>query len=86
MKPEHKKEIEEIIGKMECPKGFRCYESGLEALCSAKDIGTEVCLECLEENPPDCKFALTVGDSYLFGDSYLCACPLRIYICKKLKK
>jgi len=52
MKLEHKKEIEEVIGKMECPKGFRCYESGPEALFSAKDIGTEVSLEYLKGSPP----------------------------------
>ena len=85
MEQERKEEIEEIMARMECPKDFRCYHSGLGALCAAKDIGTDIYLECLEENPGDCKFSLTVGDSYAFGDSYLCACPLRIYICKRLK-
>ncbi|MBW1740448.1 MAG: hypothetical protein JRJ42_04835 [Deltaproteobacteria bacterium] len=86
MEQEHKEQIEEIIGHMECPKDFKCYKSGLKVLCAAKDIGTDICLECLEESPQDCKFSLSTGDSYLFGDSYLCACPVRIYICKKLNR
>ena len=46
-----KKELEEIMGEMECPKDFKCYESGFENLCRAKEIGVELFLECLEETP-----------------------------------
>jgi len=77
---DHKKQIEEIIGGMKCPRDFKCYKSGFENLCKAKDIGIESFLKCLEENPQECKFSLS------FGYSYLCQCPLRIYIVKKLKK
>ncbi len=80
MEPEHRKKIEEIIGAMSCPKDFKCCESDLANVCKAKDIGIESFLECLEEDPRCCKFALS------FGDAYLCQCPLRIYIAKKLKK
>jgi len=83
---EYVKEIEEIMERMDCPKDFRCYKSGLGNLCAAKDIGTDICLECLEDNPRDCKFSLCVGDSYAFGESRLCACPLRVFICKRLKR
>ena len=75
-----KKELEEIIGEMECPKDFKCCESGFENLCRAKDIGVELFLECLEETPQNCKF------SVMIGRSYLCQCPLRYYIFKRLKK
>ena len=64
---------------MECPKGFKCAKSGFDKLCRAKDIGLENYLECLEENPDDCPFALS------FGYSYMCDCPLRVYLEKKLK-
>jgi hypothetical protein len=79
-----KKELEEIIGEMKCPKDFRCYKSGLGVLCRAKEIGLETFLECLEENPRDCKFSIKVSAS--FPKIYLCQCPLRYYIFKKLKK
>lgn len=75
-----KKELEEIIDGMECPKDFVCYRSGFENLCRAKDVGVELFLECLEETPENCKFSIMIGHSYL------CQCPLRYYIFKKLNK
>lgn len=80
MQQDSDKQIEEIIGQMKCPKDFRCWKSGLEVLCKARDIGQESFLECLEENPQECKFPLS------FGYSYFCQCPLRVYIAKELKR
>ena len=80
MEEDYKKEIEKIIGGMKCPKDFICYKSGFEDLCKAKDIGIESFLKCLEENPQKCLFSLT------FGFGYVCQCPLRYYIVKKLKR
>lgn len=80
MDKDSKKQIEKIIGGIECPKDFKCYNSGFKNLCRAKDIGIESFLECLEKKPLECKFA------FPFGLSYLCQCPLRIYISKNLKK
>ena len=80
MGQDHKREIEKIIGEMTCPKDFRCYKAGFENLCKAEDIGIESFLKCLEKNPQECRFSLS------FGYSYLCQCPLRAYIAKKLKK
>jgi len=80
MEEDHKKELEEIVNGLKCPKDFKCYKSGLGNLCKAKDIGLKSFLECLEEEPRDCKF------SHSFGDSYFCDCPLRVYIGKKLRK
>ena len=74
-----KKEIEEIIGKMQCPRDFRCYQSGLETLCKAKTVGTNDLLVCLEKKPLKCKFVSV-------KKGYVCECPLRYYIFKKLKK
>ena len=76
----NKKEIEEIIGRMQCPKDFECYKSGFEILCSAKDIGLETFVKCLEEDPLECQFSMP------YGHTRFCHCPLRIYIAKKLKK
>jgi hypothetical protein len=75
-----KKELEEIMGDMECPKDFRCYKSGLKVLCKAKDIGLDTYLECMEAYPQTCPFSVA------FGYSHLCQSPLRVYIAKKLKK
>ena len=80
MREEDKKRIEEIIGEMKCPKAFKCAESGFEQLCKAKDSGLKHYLECLEENPHKCPFALP------FGGLHLCQCPLRVYLSTKLKK
>jgi hypothetical protein len=79
MDEETKKEIEEIIGKMQCPNDFQCYQSGLETLCKAKLVGTKDFLLCLEKKPLKCKF-LSVGKGYV------CECPLRYYIYSKLNK
>jgi hypothetical protein len=84
MEEDQRKEIEEIIGQLKCPKDFRCCKSGFHTLCKAKGIGLESFLQCLEENPRDCKFSIKV--SAAFSKIHLCQCPLRVYIAKKLKK
>ena len=68
------------MGGMQCPKGFKCVDSGFERLCKAKDQGLPNYLDCLEENPDSCTFALP------FGYGHLCRCPLRVYIAKRLGK
>jgi hypothetical protein len=80
MDQEYKKELEEIIDDLQCPKDFKCYKSGFETLCKAEDIGLESYLVCWEEDIRDCKF------SFPFGDDCFCKCPLRIYIAKELNK
>ncbi len=80
MEKGHKRELENIIGRIKCPKSFKCYESGFDKLCRAKDIGIESFLECLERDPNACKF------SFPFALMYLCQCPLRVYIAKKMNK
>jgi hypothetical protein len=80
MEQEYRKIIEDIIDGIRCPKDFKCYKKGLENLCKAKDIGLSEFLECLEKNPGECKFSVP------YGSWYLCECPVRIYVAKKLKK
>ena len=80
MEEKTKKELEEIIYKMECPKEFVCYKSEFKTLCRAKDIGLKLYLQCLEEQPDQCKF------SFRCRDEFYCDCSLRMYISKKLKK
>jgi hypothetical protein len=77
MKKEYKKDVEEIIGKIRCPKDFKCYKSGFNILCRARDIGIESFVECLEKKPDKCNFSLP------FGLMHLCECPIRVYLAKK---
>ena len=79
MKVEDRKKIEEIMGEMSCPESFICAESGFEKLCKAKDTNMKTQVECLDDNPRRCTFALS------FGDGHLCKCPLRVYLSKELK-
>ncbi len=80
MEEDYRKEIEELIGQIQCPKDFECYKSGFDVLCRAKDVGTESpLLLCLDENLLQCKFLNA-------GRGFVCECPLRNYIAKKLKK
>jgi hypothetical protein len=78
MKQGNIKKIEEMISSFTCPKDFMCYKMRFKNLCNAKDLGISQFLECLEENPTECSFSIS------FGNSYLCECPLRIYIAKSL--
>lgn len=80
MDQDHSKEIERIMGQIECPKGFQCYQSGFETLCKAKAIEGELLkLVCLEAKPLECKF-LSIKRGFI------CECPLRLYLAKHLKK
>ena len=80
MEQDLEKKINEIIENFKCPKGFSCCTEGLEKLCKAEELGPDLLLECLEENPTSCSFSLH------FDSRYYCECPLRIYIANKLKK
>jgi len=80
MGEDEREKIEEIMNGLTCPKNFACAQSGFERLCKARDFGLESFLDCLEEKPETCNFALA------FGYGYLCQCPLRVYLAKKLKK
>ena len=78
--PKHAKKVKEIMSKIQCSEDFKCANSGFNELCKARDDGIEGCLECLEENPSKCVFAVS------FGFGYLCRCPLRCYVAKVMKK
>ena len=80
MDKEQRRELEELIDDLKCPKDFRCYKSGLEELCQAEDIGQESFLVCRDEGGKRCKFSMD------YGGGLFCKCPLRIHIAKELKK
>ena len=80
MEQDYKKQLEEIIDGLKCPKDFICYQSGFASLCKAQDIGMETFLDCLDEKSHECKFSVPTGKYYI------CKCPLRVYIAKNLGK
>ncbi|MDD5454593.1 MAG: hypothetical protein PHW62_03745 [Candidatus Ratteibacteria bacterium] len=76
----HKKQIEKIMSGMKCNIGFACYKSGFKNLEKAKDTPLASFVECSNRYAWQCEYSL------LFGSSYLCKCPLRVYVLKKMKK
>ncbi len=85
MDEKHEQQIKQIMSEMDCDRGFACYESGFENLCSVKLIAGGAVLECLGEGCPrqylaQCPFRMS------FGFSYVCNCPLRAYVAKHLGK
>ena len=79
MKEKDNKRLKELIANFPCDKDCQCYQSGLENLCQAQDIGITSFLVCLEK-VTDCQYRIT------FGDLYYCKCPLRRHIKRELGK
>lgn len=47
LSPQSIKEIEEIMGKIECPFDFQCYKSGFEELCGSPMVDSGKLVGCL---------------------------------------
>ncbi len=76
----HKRQMEKIMSKMKCPKDFACYKFDFKNFSKTKDVPMESFVECSSKDAWQCEYSL------LFGSSYLCKCPLRVYVLKKLIK
>jgi len=63
---------------------FKCVKGDLDSLCKVNDIGLDDIVECLEIDQSECGNSCPFRVSY--GHSYYCACPLRVYIAKRLRK
>ena len=74
----HRKQIDEIMQRMECPKDFDCYRSGFENICQVKTVVPGKPTECLDRSRKSCVFRLS------FGSGIFCQCPLRNYATKNL--
>ena len=72
--------IASIISKQDCPLDFKCYKSGFEDLCGAILDSDGMVVECIDENATKCRY------SSPFGSSFICACPMRIYIARHFRK
>ncbi|MHC4232870.1 MAG: hypothetical protein ACYTBW_05865 [Planctomycetota bacterium] len=73
-------EIEEIMHKIDCPFRFRCEKSGFEDLCGELVGQSGKFVSCSDPRTAECGFSIQLGSSFL------CACPLRIYIARTFKK
>lgn len=80
MRQQNNSLIEKLVAAFQCPKDFICYRSGFEMLCKAEDIGLRTYLKCIDIEAQTCVF------SSASGDSYLCKCPLRIYLAKEINR
>lgn len=69
-----------FMGKLQCPKNFKCYKKKYDELCKAEYFGETKVLHCLEEEPQSCTFSLS------FNDIYYCQCPLRNFIAEEIDK
>lgn len=72
--------IEEIFSKQDCPLDFICYKSGFEDICGAIMDSDGMVVECVDENAKECHH------SSPFGSTFLCACPMRLYIAREFHK
>ena len=78
----NRKEIEELIGRLNCPKAVKCYQFAHERFAEAKQIGGAVWLfECLDKNPVKCTFAQFSAQA----GSYICTCAVRTYVAGKMR-
>ena len=74
----YEKEIQEIMGRMECERDFACCNLDHNPRCKVKDVELENHLQVEGESDDSCKY-LVVSN----GVSY-CRCPLCVYLSKKL--
>ena len=61
--------LEQIKREVDCPKGCKCLEEETE--CKAKKLILSNFIECLEDEPDKCKFAIR------YGRIYFCKCPVK---------
>jgi len=74
----HAREIKEIMKK--CPPGCKCHGRGSDNLCKARDIGLDTFVECLDDKPFECPYAIS------YGRMSYCSCPPRVEIAQRFEK
>lgn len=79
-KEEARKKVEALKREIECPKDFKCVKENFTRLCKVREFGFDEHLECLDDNPSHCPFAVP------FIYRHVCICPIRKHLIKKLKK
>ncbi len=67
----------------DCPKDFACYKANFENLCNFRDLGIKDYIECsssCDDSPVICP------SGFDFGGSFICGCPLRVFIAKRFNR
>lgn len=80
---EQREKLEEFSRGITCPADFACYDFESKDIFRKLEVGLDEYLECIGcsgEDPAKCQFSLT-----LFGNEYLCTCPIRDYIVKNIE-
>jgi hypothetical protein len=72
---EQRSEVQKIMAEMDCPKSFRCYESGFEDLTTVQVISSNGLVECHGAGKSLCPLSARFGFDWAF-----CRCPLRKYV------
>ena len=67
---------------VDCAQNFICYELESEVMFRKRTVGLDEYLECIgcKDDPGTCQYSLII-----FGNVYLCTCPVRDYILKNIK-
>ena len=76
---DQERKIKAIMADMECPKGFRCYESKFEDLGPVEAFPGSYVVECRGTDRSSCLMSFTFDI-----DMAICACPLRRYVALEL--
>lgn len=70
-------ELVALKRKTSCSKRFRCLALPPSQLCSARDLGMDGFLECLQPNSQHC------SHSFPFGEGRFCRCAIRVFLAKQ---
>ncbi len=72
---EQEREVKGIMAEMDCPKGFRCYESKFEDLAPGRVFPGHDAVQCRKAEESYCPMSFLFGSTTAF-----CKCPLRKYV------
>ena len=75
-------DVQRIMGEMDCPKNFPCYNAKFEDLVPVRAFsGTDV-IACLDQTQSDCPKSFEFGSTTTLRECplMLCECPLRRYV------
>lgn len=77
---EQRKKLGEFTEGIDCAQNFLCYDLKPDDIFRKRTVGLDEYLECIGctgDDPEKCPFSLII-----FGNVYLCTCPVRDYIVK----
>jgi len=70
--------LNQLIARTNCPRGFECCRPGLEKLSKVEPLGRTGLIDCLEEDGKGCPLGVS------FGFGRFCTCLVRAHILRHL--